>query len=181
MKNITIEQYKNAENVLEYDNLLKHLNPKNEFLGNSLDVNKITYKDVRSLVKLLKSGNDWDTIYDIFDICFDVSNGRFYEASIVEFYQARNFVFDYVVSTQKREASLLQSIGVDVELWKAAGGERLNKFSDLMPLVQLGELFSIYPFDLQKKPYNEILVLLVALKERGEVNQQFSKLKSKIK
>jgi hypothetical protein len=45
----------------------------------------------------------------------------------------------------------------------------------------LGELFSIYPFDLQKKPYNEILVLLVALKERGEVNQQFSKLKSKIK
>jgi hypothetical protein len=112
MKNITIEQYKNSENVLEYDNLLKHLNPKNEFLGNSLDVNKITYKDVRSLVKLLKSGNDWDSIYDIFDICFDVSKGRFYEASIVEFYQARNFVFDYVVSTQKREASLLQSIGL---------------------------------------------------------------------
>lgn len=181
LKNIKLKTYKNKVDVSEYDNLLKYLQPKNDFRGLKLDTNKITYKEVRSLVKLLKTGNDWNSIFSIFEICYKVDKEAFYNGDIVDFYQARNFIFDYVVSTQKRESSLLQSIGVDTEIWKAAGGDRLNKFSDLMPLVQLGELFGVYPFDLENKPYNEILVLLVALKERGEVNQQFSKLKSKIK
>jgi hypothetical protein len=66
-------------------------------------------------------------------------------------------------------------------LWEQAGGDRLNKFSDLMPLVQIGEIYGAYPFDLENKPYNEILVLLVAHKVRGEVTSKYSEIKSKQK
>lgn len=181
MKKINIKQYKELKDCSSYDNILKHLKGKNSFLGNTLNENKIKYKDVRSLVKLLKTGNDWNSIYKIFDICYNVSESRFYEANIEEFFYARNYIFDYVLKTQKRESKLLQSISIDSELWRQSGGDRLDKFSDLMPLIQLSEVFGIYPFKLQNKPYNEILVLLVALKERGEVQDSFNKLKSKIK
>jgi hypothetical protein len=60
-----------------------------------------------------------------------------------------------------------------------AGGARLNKFSNLMPLVQLGEIYHIYPYKLQNKVYNEILTLLVLHKEKAEVSEAYSKLKQK--
>ena len=170
------------EDTSEYDNILKYVKPKNKFLRRCLNEHLIKYEDFRRLVKLLKTGNDWKSLSDVFYICFKIDSFRFFkEGTILEFYQARNYIFDYVDRTLRLESNLLQSIGIDVELWKAAGGDRLNKHSNMMPLIQLGEVFGIYPYDLASKPYMEILVLLVALKERGEVNQQFSKLKSKIK
>ena len=48
-----------------------------------------------------------------------------------------------------------------------------------MPLVQLGEIYSIYPYDLKNKPYNEILTLLVLHKEKAEVQNEYNKLKYK--
>lgn len=179
MNDITIGKYRTLVDVSEYK-LLENLNPINLFNEVEFNKNSITYKDVRSIVKLLKTGNDWNSLYSVFEIMYGITETDFYKCSIVEFYSCRNYVFDYIMSTQKQEASLLKSISNDSELWRTAGGDRLNKFSDIMPLIQIGEIFSLYPFDLQDKPYVEILVLLVALKERAEVTQAFSKLKHKI-
>ena len=180
MKNITIGQYKNLLDVTEYK-ILENLNPVNEFNNVVFNPERLTYRDMCSLVKLLKTGNDWDSLYNIFKIMYGVDETDFYRCNIVEFYACRNYIFDYVMKMQKRESKLLQSISADTELWRSAGGDRLNKFSNIMPLVQLGELFGVYPFDLEDKYYNQIIVLLVALKERGEVQQAFSKLKHKVK
>lgn len=178
MNNITLGKYRELTDVSEYK-ILEKLNPVN--LLNSVEFNQedITYKEMRMIVALLKNGTDWKSLHNVFKIMYGITETDFYKRDVVEFFQCRNYVFDYVMRMQKRESSLLKSISTDTELWRTAGGDRLNKFSNIMPLIQLGELFSIYPYDLEDKKYNEILVLLVAIKERGEVQQAFSKLKHK--
>ena len=178
MNNITVKKYSRLVDVSGY-RFLEHLNPVNSFNGVEFDSNKITYKEMRSIVHLLKTGNDWNSLQEVFNIMYGSSSDVFEYSRLTEFYACRNFIFDYVVKMQKRETRLLQSISVDSELWRTAGGDRLNKFSNIMPLKQLGELYSIWPYDLQHKPYNEILTLLVTHKETSEVQNEFSRLKHK--
>lgn len=179
MNNITVKKYSKLNDVREYE-ILEHLNPINLFNSVVFSPNKITYKEVRSVVHLLKTGKDWDSLYEVFNIMYNVSREEFDSTNIVEFYACRNYIFSYINKTQERESKLLQSISADSELWKTAGGERLNKYSNIMPLKQLGEIYSVYPYDLENKPYNQILTLLVCHKDTSSVQQEFSRLKHQV-
>jgi hypothetical protein len=177
MDNISILEYSKLTNTSEYDLVLKNLNPKNIFSGGSIDFNKLTYKDVKSCIHLLTNKPTWETTKELFCLAFVTDN--FWECSIIDYYAAQNYIVKTFKELQERESNLLKSIDADVGLWEMAGGDRLNKFSNIMPLIQLGEIYSIYPYDLQHKPYNEILLLLVAHKEKNEVQNKYSELKSK--
>jgi len=179
MDRINLLEYSKLKNTLNYDVVLKHLKPLNLFAGGKIDFNKLTYKDVRSCLHLMKSIKDWNTAKELFCLAFNINHDLFFKASIDEYYAAQNYLVKTFKELQERETKLLQSISADVGLWQMAGGDRLNKFSNLMPLVQLGEIYHIYPYDLQNKPYNEILTLLVLHKEKAEINEAYSKLKSK--
>ena len=177
MDRINVLEYSKLKNTTPYDVVLKHLKPVNSFGGGTIDLNKLTYKDIRSCLHLIGSIKDWEGQKELFCLAFNTET--FWEVYIDFFFSAQNYLVATFVDLQKRETKLLQSIDADTGKWSMAGGERLNKFSNLMPLVQLGEIYSIYPYDLQNKPYNEILTLLVLHKEKAEVNNAYSKLKSK--
>ena len=181
MDRINLLEYSKLTDTIRYDAVLKHLKPCNKFACGKVDFNKLTYKDVRSCLHLMKTINDWNTAKDLFCLAFRVSETNFWQTSIDEYYSAQNYLIKTFKELQERETKLLQSINADAGFWEMAGGQRLNKFSNLMPLVQLGEIYHIYPYDLQDKPYNEILTLLVLHKEKSEVNDSYSKLKSKSK
>ena len=177
MDRIKLLEYSKLRDTMQYDVVLKHLKPVNSFANGKIDFNKLTYKDVRSCLHLMNSVKDWEGQKELFCLAFNTET--FLEAFIDEFYSAQNYLIKTFIDLQKRETKLLQSIDADTGKWSMAGGDRLNKFSNLMPLVQLGEIYSIYPYDLQNKPYNEILTLLVLHKEKAEINNAYSKLKSK--
>ncbi len=181
MDRINLLEYSKLTDTIQYDAILKHLKPCNKFAGGSIDFNKLTYKDVRSCLHLMKSINDWNNAKDLFCLAFQVKEDSFWNVAIDEYYSAQNYLIKTFKELQERETKLLQSINADAGFWEMAGGQKLNKFSNLMPLVQLGEIYHIYPYDLQDKPYNEILTLLVLHKEKAEVNDSYSKLKSKSK
>jgi hypothetical protein len=181
MKNITIAEYAKLNNTVDYDVVLKHSRPINKFSDGSIDFNRLSYKDVRSCLYMMKDLKDWNNIKELFCLAFNVPENEFWEVSIQQYYAAQNYLVKSFKELQERETKLLQSINADSGLWEMAGGSKLNKFSNLMPLVQLGEIYSLYPYDLQNKPYNEILTLLVLHKEKAEVNESYSKLKQKQK
>ena len=181
MDKLTIKQYSKLLDTLEYDLILNALKPLNKFCNSKLDFNKITYRNVRSLFYLSNNGKTLDDMCEMFIIAFDIDKETFWNASIEEYFSAKNFIVKYLKDTQEKEAKLLNSIDADAGLWKQAGGESLNVFSDLMPLVQLGEIYSIYPYDMQDRPYNEILTLLVLHSKKAKVEARFNELKSKKK
>lgn len=137
---------------------------------------------------------DWDSTKELFCIAFGIEEDDkreedtfvfdkitkgFWNSSIIDYYAAQNYIVKTFKELQEKETKLLQSISADSGLWELAGGAKLNKFSNIMPLIQLGEIYSIYPYDLQEKPYNEILLLLVAHKEKNEVQNKYNELKAK--
>lgn len=180
LKNLSIRKYTQSNQKFLYDTLLSNLKPKNSFLSHEINLNTISYIDVRKMFKLAKeSTNDIVSIKDLFLIAYDVSEEDFWNAPIVDGFSAKAFIIKFLNDTQKKEEKLLKSIGVQNDKWAIAGGDRLNVFSDLMPLVQIGEIYGIYPFDLQHKPYNEILTLLVVHKTKMEVQNKYNELISK--
>lgn len=194
MDNISILEYSKLLDSTEYDLVLKHLTPKNSFAGGQIDFNKLSYKDVKSCIHLMTKAIDWDSTKELFCIAFGIEEDDkreedtfvfdkitkgFWNSSIIDYYAAQNYIVKTFKELQEKETKLLQSISADSGLWELAGGAKLNKFSNIMPLIQLGEIYSIYPYDLQEKPYNEILLLLVAHKEKNEVQNKYNELKAK--
>lgn len=181
MDKLSIRQYSQLFDTLEYELILNALKPLNSFCGSKLDYNKITYDNVRKLFYLSNKGKTLDDMCELFCIAFNIEDYIFWSANIEEYFSAKNFIVKYLKDTQDKEAKLLKSIDADAGLWEQAGGNSLNVFSDLMPLVQLGEIYGIYPYDMKDKPYNEILTLLVLHSKRGKVQSKFNELKSKKK
>jgi hypothetical protein len=181
MDKLTIKQYSKLLDTFEYDIFLNALKPLNLFCGNKLDYNKITYAEVRKLFHLANTGKTLDDMCDMFCIAFNIEKGVFWSGNIDEYFSAKNFIIKYLKDTQEKESKLLNSIDADAGLWEQAGGNSLNVFSDLMPLVQLGEIYGVYPYDLQHKPYNEILTLLVLHSKKNQVQNKFNELKMKQK
>jgi len=181
MDKITVKQYSKLLDTLEYDLILNALKPLNKFCGNKLDYNNISYHSVRKLFHLANNGKTLDDMRLIFVIAFNITEEEFWSSSIDEYFSAKNFIVKYLKDTQEKENKLLNSFDEDAGLWEQAGGNSLNVFSNMMPLVQLGEIYGVYPYDLQFKPYNEILTLLVIHSKRSKVQAKFNELKMKQK
>ena len=177
MINYTIFEFQNVKNNFEIDTILKNLKPVNLFAGKSLNENTITYLELKNIFKIIKNGTTFDHIFEMFNIAFGVVRYEFDSALITDYYAARNYIIDFCKKTIDKEQKLMKSISADNHLWDLAGGKSLNAFSDLMPLVKLGEIYGCYPYDLQNKPYSEILTLLVLHKRKADVEIKFSKLK----
>ena len=177
MKDISLKEYFKLIDTTDYDFVLQHLKPKNSFLGGEIDFNILSYIDVVSCFHLMSSMRTKDDLERVFNIAYTVDG--FEEAKLTDFFAAKNYLIKAFNDLDTKQKTLLKSIGHDADKWKQAGGEKLNKYSNLMPLVQLGEIYGVFPHDLQIKPYNEIFVLLVLHKEKGEVERDFNKLMQK--
>lgn len=179
MEDITLAEYFALEDCSEYDAVLKHLKPVNKLGEGKINLNRLSYKQVRVCIQAMKTGKTVDQLKALFCMAYNVPSHEFLKFGVKEFFAAQNYLIKEFFNLQQREAKLLSSIDADTYLWEMAGGERLNKFSNLMPLVQLGEIYGLWPYDLESKPYTEVLTLLVLHKEKNEVQKKYNELKAK--
>ena len=182
MINYTLKEYVNKQ--LKF-HLLSLVVGEPEYNGKTMVIKDMTFEDVKHVMKAMKKPSTWDNIKGIFGRCFGVTDDLdkwYWSGTIKEFYSARNYIITEFTRLIKQEQQLLSSIeSVDTMLWKQAGGERLNRFGGVLPLNQLGKMYNIFPFELQKKKYMEILILLTLEKEKGEIEAKYNKLKQSVK
>lgn len=180
MINITLREYVNSKDVSQYE-FLEHSKPRNKYFNKELNVSLLTYGEVKAVMRTLRKMKSINDIKDIFETCFKIDENEFYSGLITEYFSAKNYVIQTFKELLEREIKLLKSFSGDSALWEAAGGNKLNKHSDVLPINQLGKIYSLYPFDLEHKKYQEILYLMVVEKDQNEVEKKFHELKSKMK
>lgn len=174
MKNINVKEYFELSNKFEYDLLLVSLLPENIFDKN---INEFTYLDVINLFKFAKKDLSFDNDFVLFSLFFGIEKYQFETLSVTDYFSAKKFTLNFVRTTAERQNKLLSSVNIDNDKWQMCERGRLNKFNDIMPLVQIGEIYGIYPFDLQNKLYSEILSLLVLHKTKKDVQNEFNQMK----
>ena len=176
MKSPTLKQYYEKPTAL-YTGLFSALKPKNGFAGQMLNVNAMPYINTRHCLKLLQQ-QSLEAAFELFEVCFGVEQESIWNATALEYFTAKAFIIQEFTILAEQEQKIFAGKAEDEDLWKRAGADRLKPMSDILPLVNLGKLFSAYPFDLGRKPYGEVLNLLVAVKTQNEVEQDFYKLKN---
>ncbi len=178
MRNITLKKYAQLDDTFLYDAILEHLKAKNSFAKKQMDINNMPYANVKYCMRLLPKIKDWQGVYQLFSICYDIPEKAFWRAGIVEYFSARKFILKELERIAITENKVLASQSTDGYLWKMAGAEKLNPYNDTLPLVQLGKMLGQYPFELGRKPYGEIFSLLAQTKLQNEVEADYRKLAS---
>lgn len=180
MKNITVKEYieLNVKERFIYDSLLNNINAKEVV---KIDFDTISWDNVKKIIKLLSKVDSFDVVCDIFKLAFNMTSESFYNLPIVNYFQIKKFLIKKFVYLHENEVKLLSSSSNDIGLWQMAGGNKLDFYSENLPLSQLAKIYGGYPFDYGKKPYNEILYLLKMNQTQNEVENKFQELKSKQK
>lgn len=175
MENITVLKYSQLQDVTQYESLLKHLKPGNKFAGVEADIPQLSYTNVKYCRKLLGGLDNWKVLFELFSIIWGCDQEQFWNENVVNFYHARNYLIEQFKIIDDNEKKLAQGGTVDAGRWSMAGGDRLNSFADVVQLDQLGERYSLYPFDLGRKPYSEVFYLIALVKTVNEVNYNYNK------
>lgn len=178
LENITLAEYSIMQDSDVYD-FLQDLEPVNLFATKTMNVTAMPWLSVRHCIKLLSKSKDWNVVFKLFHQCYDVDEKEFLQATVYEFYQANNYMMEQFKKLIEREVQVMFTPSVDDEIWQQAGMDKLNQFNDMLPLIQLGKAFGMYPYDIGRKPYREVFNMLVPIKIQGEVESEFHKLKSK--
>lgn len=175
MKNLKLKDYLYQG---ERYSALEYIEPNSSYNGKVMNTDTLTYKDVKTSVNLLSNISNWDDMEKLFKTCFKVESGDwFLNGRVKEYYEARNYIIKEFKRLVELEEKLLKSIGnVNKTLWKQAGGDKLNRFGGILSLNQLGKIYGVYPFDLENKPFMEILLLLTIEKEQREIEVKYSEL-----
>jgi len=179
LQDITIQQFYDAPKQ-EYHTYLDMLAPASRFNDFETNVKMLPWLSVKTCIRLLSKDMELADMCRLFCICFNIENtADFYSAPITDYYMVKRYLTIEFENIIKQEAAVLTGPSTDLEIWKMAGSDRLNIFSDTLPLIQLGKAFGQYPYDIGKKPYSEVLGLLVQLKTQGEVESEYQKLMTK--
>lgn len=178
MTNITIEEYAGLKDTSKYY-FLKDMLPKDTFGCYQMNVGQMSYEQVKGVMRTLSKFESWKDAKDIFETCFGIDEETFWNGKITDFFSAKNYIVSTFKKLMDNETRLLKSISKDSVLWEAAGGNKMNKYSDILPIRQLGKMFGLYPFELSEKRYLEILKLLEIETVETPIMEQFYKLKYK--
>jgi hypothetical protein len=176
MKNISIKEYLKTESYTQYSYVLNSLKPKDHLHFN---LNRLTYNDVIKCNRILSKANTVNDVKDLFKLAYNITDDKFFNVPIVNFYQTKKFLIEKFISLRENENKLLSSNDSDSMYFDAAGGKRLNDFSDVLPLDKLARIYGGYPMDYGVKKYVEILYLLRMNKVISEVEKRFNDLKYK--
>lgn len=178
MKQINVLQFTelNDAEQLPYVTLFTSLNAK-EWL--KIDINNLSYNEVRNTFKRLSKATDIKDVFKVFETCFKISEGEFYNLPLQKYFQIKKFISNYFVNLQKKESQLLQTFSDDMGTWQMAGGDDLNEFGDVLPLSQLAKIYGGYPFDYGERKYVEIIYLLRMNNVQQRVENEYQKLKNK--
>ena len=176
LKNISVLEYSKLSNDYTYA-ILNHVNGVNKFLDIECNIMQMPYTNVKHCMTLLRSINSFDTICEVFILVFGVTKDEFYNADVLSYYKARNHIIDTFKLITDNELKLSKGGNTDLGKWQASGGDRLNSYDSVLPLDEIGVRYSIYPFDLGRKPYSEVFYLMAMTKTINEVNYNYNKQK----
>jgi hypothetical protein len=176
MRNISIKEYLQDESYGQYSVLLDSLNPKDHLHFN---LDKLSYNDVIQCNRVLTKGTTLKDVKTLFKTAYNIKDDKFYSIPIINFYQSKKFLIEKFVSLRENEAKLLSSSDADSMYFDAAGGQRLNDFSDVLPLDKLAKIYGGFPLDYGNKKYVEIIYLLRMNQVIYQVDKKFNELKYK--
>ena len=164
-----------------YNNALRHIKGKPLFRGHeALDIGSLKYKDVsfirKSLEKMTLKG-----ITKSFALVFGIKTKRwfwteermFFQARVVEFYQALNWILSEIENIEEQEKKLSRKPN---DKLKEAGIERLGIFEELNTFIALGERFGLPPQKIQNWKYNLVFALSLHSKVHGEIQDKYADL-----
>ena len=174
MRNITIKEYLTDDSYAMYAGLLSSLNPKDHLYFN---LNKLTYNEVITCNRILSNTKSIDDVKKLFKTAYNITEDKFFSIPIVNFFQSKKFLIEKFVSLRDNENKLLSSTDEDSLYFDAAGGKRLNDFSDVLPLDKLSKIYGGYPMDYGDKKYVEIIYLLKMNQVLHQVDKRFNELK----
>ena len=174
MRNISIKKYLRTESYNKYGILLSSLNAK-DYL--KFDLNKLSYNDVIKCNRLLTKNSGIDDVKELFKTAYKITDGDFYSIPIINFFQTKKFLIEKFVSLRENESKLLSSSDEDSLYFDAAGGKRLNDFSDILPLDKLAKIYGGYPTEYGDKKYVEIIFLLKMNQVIYQVDKRVNELK----
>jgi len=174
MRNITIKEYLADDSYAVYASLLSSLNPKDYLHFN---LNKLTYNDVITCNRILSKVTSIDDVKKLFKTAYNMSEDKFFSIPIVNFFQTKKFLIEKFVSLRENENKLLSSSDEDSLYFDAAGGKRLNDFSDVLPLHKVAKIYGGYPMDYGTKKYVEIIYLLKMNQVLHQVDKRYNELK----
>ena len=176
LKDYTISEYKKLKSTVKLDVVLNYVKPVNLFFGKQMNIDSMPYMNVKHCMKLATSEMNWNVCAELFEICFEIKN--FDEVKILEFFQARNFLIVTLQEAIKKESILLSSLPNEQSMkWEHAGIKRLEPYNDVISLDRLAQRYNLYPFDLGRKPYSEIIYLMAMVKVDNEINIAFQNIK----
>lgn len=174
--NISVAQYLQLADVGMYDVL--DLLPSNDlFAGKHADINAMSWINVKYCLKLINKINDFESLYDLFRVCYDIDRPTFLNEGVREYVQAKNYLIEGFTEIIRRESKVFAGKGQEDSAWVMAGGDKLSRYSDTLPLLNLGKMLGVYPPDLGRKPYREILGLLMQHKLQVEVETEYQRIK----
>lgn len=175
MYNIKVKQYLKSKKAFIYDSVLDHLKGDNILNGKRIDVTQISYVNVKYCLSLLNNINDFSKLAEIFNIVFEISEDDLMNCDVVSYFKARNYLIETFKIIINNEKKLAQNSSTDLSKWRVAGGDSLNRYSDVLPLDQLAERYGMYPFEIGKKAYSEVFYLMAMTKTLNEVNFNYNK------
>lgn len=178
IENIKLKEFSTSPKAERLDSILKSILPVNNFAGNKIDLDFLPYNDFRECEALLKKGKTFEDICKAFCLAYSISESDFWNCGVIDFYQAKNYLLDTILKVRRMESQLLKSIDKDANLWQMAGGDELNVFGSIMPLVKLGKIYGMFPYDVGLKPYAKVLTLLVLHKKEDEITRKYRDLKT---
>lgn len=175
LKNINVLEYSKSKDAIDYENLLKNLKPKNNFNNKEIDILQLPYSTIKYIQKVFNNLKDFNDICKIFSKVFECTENEFYNENVVNYYASRRYIFETFELISKNENFLTANSKIDVQKWKASGGDNLEQFSEIISLHSICERYGMYPFDISNKPYAEVFYLQCALKTYDEVNFNYNK------
>ena len=120
-----------------------------------------------------------DGLLEMFTLVFGVKRSQFLNAPVVDFLIALGWLRESVSNLIQKEYHALKS-NPDPDM-QAAGVERLSVFAEMNTLIAIAQQYGKSPQEIETWPYNMVFSLMLHNKILGEVQKNYSEIKSKAK
>lgn len=137
---------------------------------------QLTFGEVGTIKSNLKTVT-LDSILEIFQIIYSISDKEFFEADVVTYFYALKYIEKEIVSLIDKERKILSSIPDPI--MEMAGSKRLQGFGESSTLINLGRSFGKSPEEIEQWKYGLVFMILAYDKVSGEVQKEYQQIKGK--
>lgn len=166
------------ESVTPYLQLQEVMKGRGTFNGKeALPLGELEYGQISQFKKDFVKPT-YETILKAFELIFKASKHQVLRSRVVDYFYAVNWISEQMIKLIKREEVLR---GNPDPILEAAGVSRLQKFQELPVLMDLAQRFNTEIEAIEKWKYNKVFAMMYYFKEQREVDEEYHRLKFKMK